>query len=295
MIEAVENHMPQTIVIDEIGTELEALAASTIAQRGIQLVGTAHGNTIENLIKNPSLEILVGGIQCPKIISKTVSTFASNLLPKSHCRLDELLSPIFSHETGRGLDMLEILLSLFLKVLFCGYLVCHIFYRFLVHSSVLSEELKMPVDLYCLSEIPQSVTLGDDEALRRGVQKTVLERKGPPTFTCAVEMMSRTQWRVHHSLETTVDAVLAGRSPLFEVRKMNIFGVIIGDARVTTESELGSSSSATNEKPVDDADRDIEVDIESSDDNDYVSVFRSRVKQFGRDDNSPLHLYTYQV
>ena len=66
MIEAVENHMPQTIVIDEIGTELEALAASTIAQRGIQLVGTAHGMTIENLIKNPSLEILVGGIQVLK-------------------------------------------------------------------------------------------------------------------------------------------------------------------------------------------------------------------------------------
>ena len=58
--------MPQTIVIDEIGTELEALAASTIAQRGIQLVGTAHGMTIENLIKNPSLEILVGGIQVLK-------------------------------------------------------------------------------------------------------------------------------------------------------------------------------------------------------------------------------------
>eukprot|EP00252_Welwitschia_mirabilis_P007156 TRINITY_DN1827_c0_g1_i4.p2 TRINITY_DN1827_c0_g1~~TRINITY_DN1827_c0_g1_i4.p2 ORF type:complete len:327 (+),score=79.91 TRINITY_DN1827_c0_g1_i4:1227-2207(+) len=63
MIEAVENHMPQTIVIDEIGTELEALAAGTIAQRGIQLVGTAHGMTIENLIKNPSLDVLIGGIQ----------------------------------------------------------------------------------------------------------------------------------------------------------------------------------------------------------------------------------------
>jgi stage III sporulation protein SpoIIIAA len=63
MIEAVENHMPQTIVIDEIGTELEALAAGTIAQRGVQLVGTAHGMTVENLIKNPSLQMLVGGIQ----------------------------------------------------------------------------------------------------------------------------------------------------------------------------------------------------------------------------------------
>ena len=63
MIEAVENHMPQTIIIDEIGTELEALAASTIAQRGVQLVGTAHGITIESIIKNPSLQTLVGGIE----------------------------------------------------------------------------------------------------------------------------------------------------------------------------------------------------------------------------------------
>jgi stage III sporulation protein SpoIIIAA len=63
MIEAVENHMPECIVIDEIGTELEAMAACTIAQRGVQLVGTAHGMTVENLIKNPSLQDLVGGIQ----------------------------------------------------------------------------------------------------------------------------------------------------------------------------------------------------------------------------------------
>lgn len=63
MIEAVENHTPQAIIIDEIGTELEALAASTIAQRGVQLVGTAHGVTIENIMKNPSLQILVGGIE----------------------------------------------------------------------------------------------------------------------------------------------------------------------------------------------------------------------------------------
>lgn len=63
MIEAVENHMPETIIIDEIGTELEALAASTIAQRGVQLVGTAHGMTIENIMNNPYLQILVGGIE----------------------------------------------------------------------------------------------------------------------------------------------------------------------------------------------------------------------------------------
>merc|ERR1712046_331952 len=63
MIEAVENHMPEIIIIDEIGTELEAFAARTIAERGVQLVGTAHGNVLENLIKNPTLTDLVGGIQ----------------------------------------------------------------------------------------------------------------------------------------------------------------------------------------------------------------------------------------
>ncbi|XP_064968729.1 protein SEEDLING PLASTID DEVELOPMENT 1 isoform X3 [Musa acuminata AAA Group] len=130
LIEAVENHMPQVIVIDEIGTKLEAVAASTIAQRGIQLVATAHGVTIENLIMNPSLEMLVGGIQ--------------------------------------------------------------------------------------------SVTLGDEEASRRGVQKTVLERKGPSTFTFGAEIVSKTEVRVHRSLEATVDALLAGRSPNFEIRKMDI-------------------------------------------------------------------------
>ncbi|GLJ36677.1 hypothetical protein SUGI_0737970 [Cryptomeria japonica] len=77
MIEAVEKHMPETIVIDEIGTKLEALAASTIAQHGIQLVGTAHGMTIENLIKNPSLEILVGGIQSVTL-SDEVSSNSKN-------------------------------------------------------------------------------------------------------------------------------------------------------------------------------------------------------------------------
>lgn len=133
LIEAVENHMPQVIVIDEIGTKLEAMAASTIAQRGIQLVATAHGITIENLTMNPSLEMLVGGIQ--------------------------------------------------------------------------------------------SVTLGDEEASRRGVQKTVLERKGPSTFSSGVEIISKTELRVHRSLEATVDAILSGRSPKVEVRKKNSKGL----------------------------------------------------------------------
>ena len=63
MIEAVENHMPQIVVIDEIGTEFEVLAAKTIAEKGIQLIGTTHGNYLKNLIKNPSLSDLIGGIQ----------------------------------------------------------------------------------------------------------------------------------------------------------------------------------------------------------------------------------------
>src|SRR5690606_10461606 len=62
MIEAVENHMPEVIIVDEIGTEAEAAAARTIAERGVQLVGTAHGNTLENLVMNPTLSDLVGGV-----------------------------------------------------------------------------------------------------------------------------------------------------------------------------------------------------------------------------------------
>ncbi len=63
MIEAVENHMPEVIIVDEIGTETEAMACRTIAERGVQLIGTAHGNTLENVISNPTLSDLAGGIQ----------------------------------------------------------------------------------------------------------------------------------------------------------------------------------------------------------------------------------------
>jgi stage III sporulation protein SpoIIIAA len=134
MIEAVENHMPEVIVIDEIGTELEALAARTIAERGVQLVGTAHGNQLENLIKNPTLSDLVGGIQ--------------------------------------------------------------------------------------------SVTLGDEEARRRGSQKSVLERKAPPTFEIAVEMQERQKWVVHESVTETVDRLLRGQQPALQVRSINEQGQV---------------------------------------------------------------------
>jgi stage III sporulation protein SpoIIIAA len=134
MIEAVENHMPEVIVIDEIGTELEAMAARTIAERGVQLVGTAHGNQLENLIKNPTLSDLIGGIQ--------------------------------------------------------------------------------------------AVTLGDEEARRRSSQKTVLERKAPPTFTIAVEMQERHRWVVHDSVADMVDNLLRGRQPTPQVRTVDEEGIV---------------------------------------------------------------------
>ena len=135
MIEAVENHTPEVIIIDEIGTELEALAARTIAERGVQLVGTAHGNQLENLIKNPTLADLIGGIQ--------------------------------------------------------------------------------------------TVTLGDDEARRRGSQKSVLERKAPPTFDMAIEMLERQRWVVHEDVAATVDHLLRGRTPETQIRTVGDNGKVI--------------------------------------------------------------------
>jgi stage III sporulation protein SpoIIIAA len=118
MIEAVENHNPEVIVIDEIGRELEAEAARTIAERGVQLIGTAHGNTLENLLLNPTLSDLVGGIE--------------------------------------------------------------------------------------------SVTLSDEEARRRGTQKTVLERRSPPTFDMLIEIQTRDRLAVHLDVGDSVDALLRG-------------------------------------------------------------------------------------
>jgi len=134
MIEAVENHMPEVIVIDEIGTELEAAAARTIAERGVQLVATAHGNELENLIMNPTLADLVGGIQ--------------------------------------------------------------------------------------------SVTLGDEEARRRGTQKSILERKAPPTFDIVVEIQSWDRVAVHRDVAETVDAMLRGYRMPAEVRELDENGEI---------------------------------------------------------------------
>jgi len=134
MIEAVENHNPEVIVIDEIGRELEALAARTIAERGVQLIGTAHGNGLENLLLNPTLSDLVGGIE--------------------------------------------------------------------------------------------SVTLSDDEARRRGTQKTVLERRSPPTFTVLVEIIDRQHVAVHRDVASSVDAILRGYPMLPEERYRDEYGKV---------------------------------------------------------------------
>jgi len=136
MIEAVENHMPEVIVIDEIGTEAEALAARTIAERGGHIIATAHGNAIDNLLMNPTLADLLGGIH--------------------------------------------------------------------------------------------AVTLSDEEARRRGTQKTVLERKAPPTFDTLVEIRNREEFSIYHDTVSVVDAFLRGRStrPEVRIRKAEGFEVV---------------------------------------------------------------------
>jgi stage III sporulation protein SpoIIIAA len=163
MIEAVENHMPQVIVIDEIGTELEAMAARTIAERGVQLIGTAHGNSLENLMLNPTLSDLIGGIQ--------------------------------------------------------------------------------------------SVTLSDEEARRRGTQKSILERKAPPTFGIMVELLGRDEVAVHKDVAATVDAMLRGVIVRPEIRKRDEDGSVrvlqIGegfrDAAAPSIRQSGARRPATHE------------------------------------------------
>jgi len=134
MIEAVENHNPEVIVIDEIGRELEAIASRTIAERGVQLIGTAHGNTLENVMMNPTLSDLVGGIE--------------------------------------------------------------------------------------------SVTLSDEEARRRGTQKSVLERRAPPTFDVAIEIQGWQRLALHPDVGAAVDSMLRGHPMLPEVRYIDESGAV---------------------------------------------------------------------
>ena len=134
MIEAVENHMPEVVIIDEIGTELETGAARTIAERGVQLVATAHGTTLENLILNPTLSDLIGGVQ--------------------------------------------------------------------------------------------TVTLGDDEARRRRTQKTVQERRAPPTFDIVVEIQDWNTVAIHTDVAEVVDKLLRGYAVSPEIRSVGSDGSV---------------------------------------------------------------------
>lgn len=158
MIEAVENHTPEVIIIDEIGTELEAAAARTIAERGVQLIGTAHGNALENLLKNPTLSDLVGGIQ--------------------------------------------------------------------------------------------TVTLGDEEAKRRGTQKTILERGAEPTFQVAIEILDHQRLAIHKDVVNAVDTLLRGRALFPEIRKLDRatgkVEIVTKKETVTPEGQVSFSSTDTN-------------------------------------------------
>jgi stage III sporulation protein SpoIIIAA len=155
MIEAVENHNPEVIVIDEIGRELEALAARTIAERGVQLIGTAHGQTLDNLLLNPTLSDLVGGIE--------------------------------------------------------------------------------------------AVTLSDEEARRRGTQKTVLERRAPPTFDVLIEIQSRDRFAVHTDIMASVDALLRGFPLPPEVRTRDEKGAI--QIEKTTPAEKSRLDAKESKSP----------------------------------------------
>jgi stage III sporulation protein SpoIIIAA len=160
MIEAVENHMPEVIVIDEMGTELEALAARTIAERGVQLVATAHGNTLQNLIMNPTLSDLIGGIQ--------------------------------------------------------------------------------------------SVTLGDEEAKRRGTQKSILERMAPPTFDIVVEIQDRDRVAIHPDVAQAVDDSLRGQPLTTEIRWLDEEGEVQSEKLepITVTKKAGKGKQALQETRV---------------------------------------------
>jgi stage III sporulation protein SpoIIIAA len=164
MIEAVENHMPQVIIIDEIGTELEVLAARTIAEKGVQLVGTTHGNCLDNLIKNPPLADLIGGIQY--------------------------------------------------------------------------------------------VTLSDEEAKRRGTQKSILERKAYPAFEIIIEINDQTSWTIHEDVKTSVDLFLRGNFAMGQIRQFSLTDKILITSKrfqnplnsvVKNSNNITESSLALNE------------------------------------------------
>jgi stage III sporulation protein SpoIIIAA len=194
MIEAVENHTPEAIVIDEIGTELEAAAARTIAERGVQLIGTAHGNSLDNLLLNPTLCDLVGGIQ--------------------------------------------------------------------------------------------AVTLSDEEARRRGTQKSVLERKAPPTFSIMVEIQERDRVAVIRDVASAVDAQLRARPVDREIRERH------SDGTVTVETQEHDRRDPTLQFPRQER-RVITIDAETRDD---VPADRSNPLAKGRGTpDRPVRIFPFGV
>ncbi|KAG2447382.1 hypothetical protein HYH02_007710 [Chlamydomonas schloesseri] len=67
MLEAVQNHGPEVLVVDELSTEEEVAAARSIAQRGVMLVATTHGPSLKSLLRNHTLAPLLGGIEAVTI------------------------------------------------------------------------------------------------------------------------------------------------------------------------------------------------------------------------------------
>jgi len=117
MIEAVENHMPQVIIIDEIGTELEVLAAQTIAEKGVRLVGTTHGNCLENVIKNPPLSNLIGGIQYVTLSDDEAKRRRTqkSVLERRACPAFETIVEINNQNTWTIHENTQISVDLFLR------------------------------------------------------------------------------------------------------------------------------------------------------------------------------------
>ncbi|MEL6271610.1 MAG: R3H domain-containing nucleic acid-binding protein [Chloroflexota bacterium] len=208
MIEAVENHNPQVIVIDEIGREQEAMAARTIAERGVQLIGTAHGNALDNLLLNPTLSDLVGGIE--------------------------------------------------------------------------------------------SVTLSDDEARRRGTQKTVLERRSPPTFDVLVEIQTRDRLVVHEDVAVSVDGMLRGNPADVELRERDDNGEIFlssitPESSVITERQMGRDAAQAQRgngraMPRQNGNRRGAPPVRQG-----VGGFEDTTPNFNPDELRPLNVYAYGV
>ena len=206
MIEAVENHMPEVIIIDEIGTELEALAAQTIAERGVQLIGTAHGNFLGSLIKNPTLADLVGGIQ--------------------------------------------------------------------------------------------SVTLSDEEARRRGTQKTILERKSLPAFQLAIELNEFKSWTIHENVENSIDNLLQGLEPKLQVRNLKNYKktkislvksnannfLLVNQRNITQNWRKNSKNQKSNFK-----------DIENRQKNSLIKTTTSKKRIDNNRDNFKIYAYSISL